>query len=409
MNLIVLSMGFPNKDNDNFLFNEINELSKCFERIYIIPVLGRRLLAVNRHTTVPSCELPANVEVVDVMYSWRDLVWMDSGMFKAIVQSFTFNFQKAAIQFRAVLNSNLLVCNINRLVRNKKLPMENTVLYSYWFHYCALAVGRAKGNFRLRVCRAHGYDLYEERGIQPYKPFILKHLDFVFPCSEVGTRYIKSLYGNPENVVTKYLGSINTNEAKIKMESDDTLHLVSCSEVVKVKRVELIIDALAEVKDVKIEWVHFGGGLEFNAITVHAQEKLKNHKNITYRFEGMVNNKLVHAYYRDKNVDCLLNVSESEGLPVSMMEALSWGIPVIGTDVGGVRELIEDKVNGFLIPGNFKSETLAALLVSFQRMMPSEREAMRHRARLVWEDRFNAQHNYKQFAFELTHAAEGQA
>ena len=48
--------------------------------------------------------------------------------------------------------------------------------------------------------------------------------------------------------------------------------------------------------------------------------------------------------------DLLMNVSYFEGIPVSMMEALSVGIPLLGPDVGGVSEIIKNGYNGFLVP-----------------------------------------------------------
>ncbi|NJK95527.1 MAG: glycosyltransferase [Bacteroidales bacterium] len=54
-----------------------------------------------------------------------------------------------------------------------------------------------------------------------------------------------------------------------------------------------------------------------------------------------------------------LNTSLSEGVPVSVMEALSFGLPVIATDVGGTGELINDEVGMLINP-----EISPALLMS---------------------------------------------
>jgi hypothetical protein len=40
----------------------------------------------------------------------------------------------------------------------------------------------------------------------------------------------------------------------------------------------------------------------------------------------------------------------SEGLPMVALEAMQWGVPVIGSNVGGIPEIVREGVNGFLFP-----------------------------------------------------------
>jgi len=50
-----------------------------------------------------------------------------------------------------------------------------------------------------------------------------------------------------------------------------------------------------------------------------------------------------------KNNDIYLSTSLSEGSPNAIMEAMSYGLPIVATDVGGVSELVKHKVTGFLV------------------------------------------------------------
>ena len=62
-----------------------------------------------------------------------------------------------------------------------------------------------------------------------------------------------------------------------------------------------------------------------------------------------------HIYGKEKeqffkNIDVLILPSISEGLPVVLMEALSYGCPIISTNISGIPEICKNGYNGFLIP-----------------------------------------------------------
>lgn len=48
-------------------------------------------------------------------------------------------------------------------------------------------------------------------------------------------------------------------------------------------------------------------------------------------------------------LDVVVLTSDNEGVPVSLIEAASLAVPVVATDVGGVREVVEDSVTGFVV------------------------------------------------------------
>ncbi len=82
-----------------------------------------------------------------------------------------------------------------------------------------------------------------------------------------------------------------------------------------------------------------------------------------------------------------LLISNWEGLPCSILEAMRAGLPVIASDVGGVPELVQDTRTGFLIPrgdGSILTQRLQQLLVN-----PRLRETMGRNGRTRFDKEFS--------------------
>lgn len=79
--------------------------------------------------------------------------------------------------------------------------------------------------------------------------------------------------------------------------------------------------------------------------------------------------------------------SYAEGMPMALLEAMSWRVPVIATPVGGIPQVLTDGVNGLLVaPGDV--ERLSAGLGRILRESPL-RERLGKAARETVEDRFS--------------------
>jgi glycosyltransferase involved in cell wall biosynthesis len=81
-------------------------------------------------------------------------------------------------------------------------------------------------------------------------------------------------------------------------------------------------------------------------------------KNQLVFFHGFVNDIRPHL----EKMDLALLPSLGEGIPLSLLEAMSLGIPVIATRVGGIPEIVEDDLNGLLVPANDAKALIDAII-----------------------------------------------
>ena len=73
----------------------------------------------------------------------------------------------------------------------------------------------------------------------------------------------------------------------------------------------------------------------------------------TIIFIGYIKNIDLPKYYRSADVFCLPSINlngQTEALGVVLLEAMACGIPVVGSNVGGIPDIIKDGYNGFLVP-----------------------------------------------------------
>lgn len=101
-------------------------------------------------------------------------------------------------------------------------------------------------------------------------------------------------------------------------------------------------------------------------------------------------------------MNLFVNVSTTEGIPVSIMEALSFGVPVIATKVGGVPEIIEDGENGFLLAAEISAADVARKISDYNSMSSEAKVTMANNARRIWNEKFNADKNSGELIRNIT-------
>jgi glycosyltransferase involved in cell wall biosynthesis len=396
--LIIFTYNFPFGDGETFLEAEVKFLSKSFGTVHIFPLFYGNSRQARK--------LPQNITHSEPFIRLNSLKAKGKLSFYGLFNlSPFFSFFKDFFQKRVYKNIEHLkgwgaeFCIARLLLKKRKKIFEkinsNTIIYFYWGDKSTGIIPFLRDRLlNPIVVRFHGSDLYEEVKADyiPFREKLLRNLTTAVFISGNGEQYLLNKYRGIE--FDHRLFRLGVNNFGTSLQSNDNVfRIVSCSNIVPVKRLNLIIDTLFCL-NIEIEWTHLGGG----PLLEDLQQKSKKLKsNIKSIFLGQINNKDVIQFYLNNRVDLFLNVSESEGVPVSIMEAISMGIPVIATDVGGTSEIVNNTF-GRLIPKNFDVKQLAQMIKTYSTKSVIEKQKMRKSARDFWFNNYNSEINYKKFA-----------
>ena len=404
--LYLFTANFPFGTSETFLETEIIYLAKGFDEVVII---SQNITSVEYRRIPDNC----SVERIDLVVSRFDkmkallcifnpLFWRERKIIKTVyVKKITKGM------FSTMLISLFRAKKVKTRVALLKKENQSGVkqfFYSYWCDDVALGLALAQvDHFDVRtLCRIHRWDVYFEESAINYLPFrltITQNIGKIFSISQDGIDYAKAIWktGIDDKFVLSRLGVSNSIQRSISERN--YLLMVSCSNIIPVKRVYLIAQALKGINDTDVKWVHFGDGSE----RMQIESIISNlPSNIRVELMGRRDNKEIYTYYKDKRPDLFVNVSSSEGVPVSIMEAMSFGIPVIATNVGGNSEIVNNG-NGFILEANLTPQKLAETIKSFIDLSSTQKELKQQVSFETWKNHYNALDNFSQFVKEIQH------
>ncbi len=415
---------YPYDNSETFIENEINSISEAFDRIYILP--SGLTVNTNISRNVPDNVIvfpPANTDDLYVkshVTKLQRITWSLKHMVPWIICSFftkSFIKEVSSLAKKKELSIGKIISIVRTIapdIRNVKHftdysnlievdSCDEVYVYSYWLSSTVMLpevlIKNKNVNIKRIVARAHGYDLYEHRRNKNYIPLkkqIIEYVDNVSLISNAGKDYLSNQFPRYRSKFdVNYLGTKDYGVQK--KISHNIFRIVSCASVIPVKRINRIVDALKIIDDLKIEWVHFGAGDGLKKLTSYAEMELSNMSNINYEFKGHIDNQRLMNTYKNDFFDVFINVSESEGLPVSIMEAISFGIPAIATDVGGTSEAVKENLTGVLLKKDFSDDELCQAIRYFASLTSNEKKNIRQRTRHYWQEHFSADNNYKAF------------
>lgn len=203
------------------------------------------------------------------------------------------------------------------------------------------------------VIHMHGADI--EKWYNKQNILIKKIIAWIFCLSDrmivLGENWLpfmKSVMAKHEDKIRVLHNAVNVEETnKANANATDILFY---GMLIKRKGIEDVLAAFEKIKDDIPDTIHlklYGDNKEFDA-----DKKIKEyHLAEKASYEGwMTSDKRAEVF---SNV--LINVlpSYNEGLPMTILESMGYGIPNISTNIAAIPEAIEDGVNGFVIePGD---------------------------------------------------------
>lgn len=402
--LLLLTQKFPFESGEEFLVPELKRLNREFDRIILIPTAVRDF-SIQRATPenvlvhrIKNPENPAQVvfsllknlpEFLPLLLEQVKNCGWNLGLLKYWLYHIPF-----ALQIRNELES---------FWRKE----ENLTFYSYWVDTNAFALSLLKLKYpQIRfVVRTHGGDLYDERsetGQIAFRKCIYAGAAAIWPISTHGLEYIVRHF--PEYQPKVKLSRLGVEDFGIGplAAQEQSFQIISCSSIIPLKRVKLIAQVMQQSK-LPIQWLHFGGKKEAFDQILGSIGSLRQGLEVIWK--GKVTNEDLMSFYSQRFVDCLINLSTSEGVPVSMMEAISFGIPVFANRVGGIGEIVVEDT-GCLVEDGLSLLVLARAFDHWIKSGKTRDRDFRLGVRRFWELNFHAELSHSGFFQKLNFSPE---
>ncbi len=388
--ILVLTDFYPVGLQETFVTPTLEITSSFFDYVTIVPT--------NLESKIESGmrEVPENVTIQTETWRHARETWSKLSIFSKLSLSLPFFFQSLIEKYRystpisESLGEAAYARHFSKHLREAIDIKEYQAISAYWLNRPAsIASDLKRCNPHLKfISRAHRGDILprEDRKTIPFQPTIVKYADEIHVVSQDGVDILKSIHPKAsEKIVVGRLGTTN-HEQTPHRSTDGCLRIISMSRIVDVKRVDLIARALNFVTR-PLHWTHFGTGPgmeELQEIVASLPD------NIDVSLPGFVeSHSEIHCTLESKPWDILVNVSTSEGVPASIQECFSYGIPAIATAVGGNPEIV-DSTCGHLLPPDPSPEEIASVLQEWDINNESRRTAAFNKQREMYDVKKNA-------------------
>lgn len=175
---------------------------------------------------------------------------------------------------------------------------------------------------------------------------ILQNADAVLALTEDMKQKMREIYERKIYVVPN---GVDLERFKISLgdkKEGDPKMIIFVGRLHPVKGVQYLIEAMAIIhrKMPNVKLVLVGDGVERSRLEELAK---RLDLNGCIQFAGQVPQERIPQVMHQADIFSLLSLSE--GFPVVLLEAMAAGLPIVATNVGGIPDIVEEEVNGYLV------------------------------------------------------------
>ncbi|MFL2677899.1 MAG: glycosyltransferase family 4 protein [Candidatus Actinomarina sp.] len=147
------------------------------------------------------------------------------------------------------------------------------------------------------------------------------------------------------NKILKINNGVDITDIKRSNESKVDINLIIISRLVVQKNINIVIEAMKLLDNKNLKLSIIGEGGEFSKLesTIH-DLNLQNRVQLL----GKIDNNKISQFLL--TADIFIQASDYEGLPHSVLEAINYEVPILSTEAGGCKDLLNDGERGFIIP-----------------------------------------------------------
>lgn len=357
-NILIITSSYPISPGDfqgNFIEQQVNSLEKKGYRILVLTPYINGSNFIEKRGTITIYRFPYFFPI-----KYHRLC-SSSGMY--------FGFQNSILgKLQTIPYVLALVFFTGFIIRKEKISL----IHTHWI----IPQGLAGSFWRLitgipHITTSHVLDVSIAKQIPVLKiliEYVLKNCDSI----TVNSNYTKGQldqynhFSHPISVIPMGFNSQKIHSAAPKFNKDSKISILFVGRLIIWKGVDTLIYAINHIKDIYpgIELIIIGDGPE----RLRLETLAKNLGLIKIvRFTGKVSDDILNRFYDLSQIFVLPSKPHEgivmEGLGVVLLEAMASGVPVIGSNIGGIPDIITDGVNGLLVPPG-DPETLAFAMMT---------------------------------------------